>query len=115
MISRRHLFALASGFGAILISAFKAKAVTQDQVAAAIPLYEGIAAANAAIAQLASANGVSSILGFTVTVGDSNMNGTGQIIVNIPLNPANAAPLFTSMQQQLQSLATAMTTQMSGL
>lgn len=78
--------------------------VTATQVQSALPYYEAITMATDAISKLTTASGTNSILGFVVTLGDQNLEGNGQIIVSIPLNPTQAAPLFQAMISQLTAL-----------
>lgn len=89
--------------------------VTSTQVQTALPLFEAIEAATTAIASLTTANGSNSILGFVVTIGDQDLNGEGQIVVNIPLMPTQAGPLFQAMISQLQALQSQAQTALAGI
>lgn len=80
--------------------------VTATQMQSASPIYAALNAVTTTLAQLNAANGTNSILGFVVDLGDTNENGTGQIIINIPMAPATAAPLFAAMIAQLTTLQT---------
>lgn len=89
--------------------------VTPTQVQTALPFFEANEAATVAIASLTAASGTNSILGFVVTIGDQNLNGEGQIVVNIPLMPTQAGPLFQAMISQLQALQSQAQAAMAGI
>lgn len=89
--------------------------VTQTQVKSGLPLSQGLDALGAALSSLTAANGNNSILSFDVKIGDANLNPQGAITISIPLTPVQAATMFATMIQTLQTLQTAYQQQLAAL